>query len=93
MSLIRKNTNSGTIESLLKLLLFFLWLILQSYWFLKHGVRVMGDTPNYLAYAQNIADRFYFENNYYIKYFGYPLYLAFLMKAGLSLKGIVVVQI
>ncbi|GAA4426167.1 hypothetical protein GCM10023188_07950 [Pontibacter saemangeumensis] len=59
---------------------------------MKYGVRTTDDSREYLAYAHSIADDFYFANNYYIKYLGYPLFLALLFKLGVGLKSVIIVQ-
>jgi hypothetical protein len=70
-----------------------LWLSIQVVLYLRYGVREMGDTEGYISYAQNIAKRFYFEQNHQLKYVGYPLFMAGLFKLGLGLKGVVITQI
>lgn len=70
-----------------------LWFILQALWFWQHGVRFMGDSEGYILYANNIANKFYFADNYQLKYLGYPLFMAAILKLGLGLEGIIVVQI
>ncbi|MHA6250186.1 hypothetical protein ACXYMU_19790 [Pontibacter sp. CAU 1760] len=68
------------------------WAVLHVFFFWRYGVRTTDDTWEYLNYAQSIANDFNFPNNYYIKYLGYPLFLAFLFKLGLGLKAVIVVQ-
>lgn len=73
--------------------LILLWLVLQGYWFWQHGVRAMGDSNGYIIYARNIADSFYFADNYQLKYLGYPLFMAAILKLGLGLDGVIIIQI
>lgn len=69
-----------------------LWLLLHTVLFWKYGVRTTDDTQEYLAYAHPFAEKFYFANSYYAKYPGYSLFLAFMFKLGLGLKGVIMVQ-
>ncbi len=70
-----------------------LWLALQLFWFWQHGVRMMGDSEGYILYARQIADTFHFAGNHQLKYVGYTLFLAAILKVGLGLQGVVLVQI
>jgi hypothetical protein len=88
----QKNAQSFLSERAIIAGLALLWLCIQAVLYLRYGVREMGDTEAYITYARNIAERFHFERNYQIKYIGYPLFMAFLFKLGLGLKGVVVSQ-
>ncbi|WP_242929515.1 hypothetical protein [Pontibacter vulgaris] len=89
----RDNTASNLLQKKnLPLALAILWLVLQTFFIWKHGVRVMGDTEDYITYARNITDNFYFANNYQLKYVGYPVFLAILYKLGFNLKGVIICQ-
>ncbi|WP_161890075.1 hypothetical protein [Pontibacter russatus] len=83
---------STTTESRIQVALALLWAVLHTVLFFKYGVRTTDDSREYLTYAHSIAGEFHFANNYYIKYLGYPLFLALLFKLGLGLKGVIVVQ-
>ena len=69
-----------------------LWLVLQGYLIWRYGVRFMGDSEAYITYGRNIAEHFYFADNYQLKYVGYPIFLAILFKLGFGLKGVIVCQ-
>ncbi len=76
-----------------QLVLILLWLVLHVVLFAIHGVRLNdADTQQYLKYANGIAQDFHFANDYYLKYVGYPLFLALIFKLGLGLTGVAVVQ-
>jgi hypothetical protein len=83
---------SAATETRIQVALAVLWTVLHTALFWKYGVHTTDDSREYLTYAQAIADEFYFANTYYAKYLGYPLFLAFLFKLGLGLKGVVIVQ-
>lgn len=83
---------SAATETSIKVALVALWTVLHVVLFWKYGVRTTDDSREYLTYAYAIADEFHFANNYYIKYLGYPLFLALLFKLGLSSKGVIIVQ-
>ncbi|MFD2248536.1 glycosyltransferase family 39 protein [Pontibacter ruber] len=89
-----RNTTLGFLsERTITVGLALLWLCIQSALYLRYGVRFMGDSEGYILYAQNIAERFHFEQSHQLKYFGYPLFMALLFKFGLGLKGVVLAQI
>ncbi len=69
-----------------------LWVILQAFFFLRYGVRYMGDSDAYISYGHNIAEQFYFADNYQLKYVGYPIFLALIFKLGLGVNGVVICQ-
>ncbi|MBC5994802.1 hypothetical protein [Pontibacter cellulosilyticus] len=69
-----------------------LWLALQSFFIFRYGVRVMGDSEAYVTYGRNIAEHFYFADNYQLKYVGYPIFLAVIFKLGFGLKGVIICQ-
>ncbi|GAB3534569.1 hypothetical protein GCM10027443_21910 [Pontibacter brevis] len=79
-------------EKRIHIALIVLWTVLHTTLFFKYGVRTTDDSWEYLKYAHAIADEFYFANNYYIKYLGYPLFLALLFKLGIGLKGVIIAQ-
>ncbi|WP_147294240.1 hypothetical protein [Pontibacter diazotrophicus] len=83
---------SAATEKSIQVALVALWTVLHAVLFWKYGVRTTDDSREYLTYAHAIADEFHFANNYYIKYLGYPLFLALMFKLGLSLKGVIIVQ-
>ncbi|MFD3002223.1 hypothetical protein ACFS7Z_17765 [Pontibacter toksunensis] len=83
---------SAASEKRIQVAFIILWTVLHTLLFFKYGVRTTDDSWEYLKYAQGIADEFYFANNYYMKYLGYPLFLALLFKLGLGLKGVIIVQ-
>lgn len=75
-----------------KAALVILWLLIQGFMLWRYGVRVMGDSEGYIAYAQSIADSFHFPDNYQKKYFGYPLFMAGLFKLGMGMYGVILAQ-
>ena len=83
---------SAATETRIQIALALLWAALHTVLFFKYGVRTTDDSWEYLTYAQAVADDFHFANNYYIKYLGYPLFLASLFKLGFGLEGVIVVQ-
>lgn len=83
---------SAATETRVQVTLAILWTLLHTVLFFKYGVRTTDDSREYLSYAQSIADSFYFANNYYMKYLGYPLFLALLFKLSIGLKGVIIVQ-
>jgi hypothetical protein len=82
----------STTEAKFKAALIFIWLLMQVYMLGNYGVRFMGDSAGYIAYAQNIADSFHFAKTHQLKYFGYPLFMAGIFKVGFGLWGVILAQ-
>mgnify|MGYP005750945939 CR=1 FL=1 len=83
---------SETEERKFQIGLALLWAALHMVFLWKYGVRTTDDSREYLTYATSIAEHFHFENNYYVKYLGYPLFLALMFKLGIGLTGVIIVQ-
>ena len=69
-----------------------LWVTLHIVMYWIHDVRTTDDTKHFLAYAAHILESNSLADNYYLKYAGYPVFLALLFKMGLGLNGVVACQ-
>ncbi|RZK58615.1 MAG: hypothetical protein EOO59_08395 [Hymenobacter sp.] len=70
-----------------------LWLLVQAAFLLRYrGPHFANDSAPYLEYAQNIAERGYFEPGHYRRYILYPLFQSVFIKLGLGRWGIVAGQ-
>jgi hypothetical protein len=67
-----------------------LWLLVQAALLLRyHGPHFANDSAPYLEYAQNIAERGYFEPGHYRRYLLYPLFESLFLWLGLGHWGII----
>lgn len=67
-----------------------LWLLVQAAFLLRyHGPHFANDSAPYLEYAQNIAERGYFEPGHYRRYLLYPLFQSLFLWLGLGRWGII----
>ncbi|MFD2719149.1 hypothetical protein ACFST9_10505 [Hymenobacter monticola] len=70
-----------------------LWVLVQLVYLRKfHGPHFANDSGRYLAYATNIAERFYFEPGHNLRYVLYPLFQSLWLRLGLGWWGIVAGQ-
>jgi hypothetical protein len=67
-----------------------LWVLVQAAFLWRyHGPHFANDSAPYLEYAQNIAERGYFEPGHYRRYLLYPLFQSVFLWLGLGRWGIV----
>ncbi|RZL07076.1 MAG: hypothetical protein EOO62_17700, partial [Hymenobacter sp.] len=60
-----------------------LWLLVQVAFLVRyHGPHFANDSAPYLEYAQNIAERNYFEPGHYRRYILYPLFESLFFRLG-----------
>jgi hypothetical protein len=70
-----------------------LWVLVQLGYLRKfHGPHFANDSGRYLAYATNIAERFYFEPGHNLRYVLYPLFQSLWLRLGLGWWGIIAGQ-
>ena len=76
-----------------RMLLAGLWMLVQLFFLWRfRGPHLANDSTRYLAYAANIAERFYFEPGHNLRYVLYPLFQSLWLWLGLGYWGIVAGQ-
>ena len=71
-----------------------LWLLVQAAFLYQYrGPHFANDSARYLAYAQGIAERGYFEPGHNLRYVLYPLFQSLWLRLGLGWGGIVAGQL
>lgn len=71
-----------------------LWLLVQAAFLYQYqGPHLANDSDRYLAYAQSIAERGYFEPGHNLRYVLYPLFQSLWLRLGLGGWGIVAGQL
>ncbi|MBC7922912.1 MAG: hypothetical protein H7Z75_17685 [Ferruginibacter sp.] len=68
------------------------WLLIQTLLYQRYGVKIANDSARYLAYAQDIAQRGYFEPGHNLRYVGYCLFVAAVLETGAGTPALVLAQ-
>jgi 4-amino-4-deoxy-L-arabinose transferase-like glycosyltransferase len=76
-----------------KSILIILWLTVQLVLYAIHGIKVANDSPSYIEYATDIAAHFSFDQGHYLRYVGYPFFVALFFLLGLPLSAVVFGQV